>query len=349
MTEVTPIESRKADHIRINLDENVHSGLTTGLEHFRFIHRALPEVDLDSISLEQTLFGKRVHTPILVSSMTGGTSQAGQINHVLAEAAQATGVAIGVGSQRAALENPELVDTFQIRNAAPDVLLFANLGAIQLNYGYGLEQCQRAVDMIQADALILHFNAIQEAVQPEGNTHFSGLARKLENLCRALPVPVIAKEVGWGFSEADARLLADCGAAAIDVAGAGGTSWSQVEMHRAQTERQRILAGEFVDWGVPTAEAILNVRRAAPTLRIIASGGLRSGIDIAKCLALGAVLGGMAGPLLKAAVQSVEKTIEMIEIFTRAVQICMFGTGSQTLESFRQGKIEPVPDIIDAH
>jgi isopentenyl-diphosphate delta-isomerase len=279
--------------------------------------------------------------------MTGGTHQAGQINHILAEAAQATGVAIGVGSQRAALEHPELVNTFQVRHIAPDVLLFANLGAIQLNYGYGLEQCQRVVDMIQADALILHFNAIQEAVQPEGNTRFSGLACKLEEVCRALQVPVIAKEVGWGFSQDDVRLLADCGVAAIDTAGAGGTSWSQVEMHRAQTEHQRIQAGEFLSWGIPTAEAIINVRRGAPGMQIIASGGLRTGLDIAKCLALGAALGGMAGPYLKTAVQSLEKTIQMIEMVSRTVQICMFGTGSESLEAFRHGKIEPIPPRID--
>jgi isopentenyl-diphosphate delta-isomerase len=230
-----------------------------------------------------------------------------------------------------------------VRKNAPDVLLFANLGAIQLNYGYGLEECRRVVDMIQADALILHFNAIQEAVQPEGNTRFSGLVNQLEQVCKLLQVPVIAKEVGWGFSEADAKLLANCGVAAIDVAGAGGTSWSQVEMHRAETEQQRSLAGAFLDWGVPTAESIVNVRLAAPNLSIIASGGLRSGTDIAKCLALGAVMGGIAGPFLKTAVESLEKTIELIEMIRREIQICMFGTGSDSLESFRQGKIELKP------
>ena len=167
---------------------------------------------------------------------------------------------MGVGSQRAAIEIPELANTFQVRLYAPDVLLLANLGAVQLNYGYGVEQCRRAVEMIEADALILHFNALQEAVQPEGDTRFAGLAKKIEAVCRALPVPVIAKEVGWGFSKPDVRMLAEAGVAAIDVAGAGGTSWSQVEMHRAQNESQARLAAAFVDWGIPTAEAIQNVR-----------------------------------------------------------------------------------------
>jgi len=177
---------------------------------------------------------------------------------------------------------------------------------VQLNYGYGLEHCQRAVDMIEADALILHFNPLQEAVQPEGDTDFSDLYAKVEALCRALPAPVIAKEVGWGFSEENARRLAQCGVAAIDVAGSGGTSWSQVEMYRAPTQSRRRIAATFIDWGIPTAEAILNVKRGAPALPVIASGGLRNGLDLAKCVGLGAHLGGMAGPFLETAVQSTE-------------------------------------------
>jgi isopentenyl-diphosphate delta-isomerase len=194
--------------------------------------------------------------------------------------------------------------------------------------------------MIQADALILHLNALQEAVQPEGDTHFAGLIQKIEEVCKTLGVPVIAKEVGWGFSERDARLLAEAGVAAIDVAGAGGTSWSQVEMHRAQSESQRRLAASFVDWGIPTAEAILNVRRAAPDLAVLASGGLRSGVDIAKCIALGARLGGMAGPFLKAAAQSVEETVQTIAEIRREIQVCMFAAGAGDLEALR--KIEMV-------
>lgn len=333
MTKVTPISSRKSDHIRINLDEDVQSGLTNGLEHYRFEHQALPELDLDQVNLSQELFGRQVKAPILISSMTGGTEEAAGINRTLAAAAQASGIAMGVGSQRAAIEHPELAGTFKVRELAPDILLFANLGAIQLNYSYGLEHCQRAVDMIEADALILHLNALQEAVQPEGDIRWSGLLAKIEKVCRSLPVPVIAKEVGWGFSKETATRLQEAGVAAVDVAGAGGTSWSQVEMHRAATPAQARLAAAFLDWGIPTSQAILNVRRGAPDTLIIASGGLRNGVDIAKCIALGASLGGMAGPFLKAAVRSLDETIQTIAELRREIQVCMFASGAVNLES----------------
>ncbi len=336
MTEVTSTSARKSDHIRINLEKDVQSGLTTGLEKYHFVHQALPELDLEQVDLGQDLFGKRLKAPILISSMTGGTAEAAAINRTLAKAAQTAGIAMGVGSQRAAIENPELADSFRVRQEAPDVLLFANLGAIQLNYGYGIKQCRQAVDMIQADALILHFNALQEAVQPEGQTHFAGLLEKIEAVCRALPVPVIAKEVGWGFSEQAARKLVEAGVSAIDVAGAGGTSWSQVEMHRAQSESQKRLAAAFIDWGIPTADSILQVRRAAPGLPIFASGGLRTGTDIAKCIALGATLGGMAGPFLKSAAESLEMAMLTISEVRREIQICMFAAGAGSLEQLKQ-------------
>ena len=335
MEKVTGISSRKADHIRINLEEDVRSGLTTGLERFRFTHRALPELDLENIDLNQTLFGRTLQAPLLISSMTGGTDQAAEINRRLAEAAQHARIAMGLGSQRAAIEQPELAATFQVRRYAPDILLFANLGAVQLNYSYGVAQCQAAVEMVEADALILHLNALQEAVQPEGDTRFAGLIRKIEAVCRALPVPVIAKEVGWGFSEADVRLLANSGVAAVDVAGAGGTSWSQVEMHRAQSEKQRRLAAAFADWGIPTSEAILNVRRAAPGMQVFASGGLRSGMEIAKCIALGASLAGMAGPFLKAAHQSTDLIIETIQEIGHELKVCMFAAGAGNLSALK--------------
>jgi len=339
MAKVTQISSRKSDHIRINLEEDVRSGLTTGLERYHFIHQALPELNLNEVDLSQSIFRQTVRAPILISSMTGGTEEAAVINRNLASAAQQTGIAMGLGSQRAAIDHPELAPTFQVRRFAPDVLLFANLGAIQLNYRYGVDECQKAVDMIEADALILHLNAIQEAVQPEGDTLFAGLLSKIETVCRALPVPVIAKEVGWGFSEQTARQLADAGVAAIDVAGAGGTSWSQVEMHRANNESQARLAAAFVDWGIPTSEAILNVHRAAPGLTIIASGGLRSGVDIAKCIALGASMGGMAGPFLKAAARSLEDTVQTIEELKREIQVCMFAAGAGDLEALHHTQL----------
>jgi isopentenyl-diphosphate Delta-isomerase len=274
--------------------------------------------------------------------MTGGTEQAAAINQSLAEAAQAARIAMGVGSQRAAIDHPELAPSFQVRRFAPDILLLANLGAVQLNYRYGVDECRRAVEMIEADALILHFNALQEAVQPEGQARFAGLAARIESICSQLAVPVVAKEVGWGFSEDDVRLLANAGVQAIDVAGAGGTSWSQVEMHRAQTESQRRLAAAFVDWGIPTSQAILNVRRAAPGMRVFASGGLRSGVDIAKCLALGASLGGMAGPFLKAATDSCEAVVATIHEVRREIQVCMFAAGAASLAALSNLPLERV-------
>jgi isopentenyl-diphosphate delta-isomerase len=328
MRKVTPISARKSSHIRINLEEDVSSTITTGLERYHFTHQALPEINLEEVDLSLRVFGKRLDAPILISSMTGGTPDAVAINRTLALASQETGVAMGVGSQRAAIEHAELAASFNIRKVAPDILLFANLGAVQLNYGYNVEHCQRAVDMIEADALVLHLNCLQEAVQPEGDTRFAGLAKKIERVCHALPVPVVVKEVGWGISERVARLLVEAGVTAIDVAGAGGTSWSQVEMHRAETESQASLAGIFVDWGIPTAESIIQVRRAVPKMLIIASGGLRTGIDIAKCIALGASLGGMASPFLKAAVHSLEKTVQTIEEVSRQIQVCMFACGA---------------------
>jgi isopentenyl-diphosphate Delta-isomerase len=205
MTKVAPIDQRKADHIKINLEQDVRSALTTGLENYRFIHEALPELDLNRLDTTVKLFGKTLAFPTLVSSMTGGTSEAETINLRLAEAAQECGIAMGVGSQRAAIEHPEQASTFQVRRAAPDILLFANLGAVQFNYGYGVDQCRRAVEMIQADALYLHLNPLQEAVQDAGDTNWIGITKKIEEVCKKLEVPVIVKEVGWGISEKTAK------------------------------------------------------------------------------------------------------------------------------------------------
>ncbi len=338
---VTPIGTRKNDHIRINLEEDVRSGLTTGLERYRLPHEALPELALADVDLGLTLFGKRLRAPLLISSMTGGTREALRLNRRLAEAARQTGIAMGVGSQRAAIQHPELAETFSVaRRAAPEALLFANLGAVQLNYGYGVDECRRAVDMLDADALILHLNPVQEAVQHGGDTDFRSLADKIAAVCAALEVPVIVKEVGWGISERTARLLADCGVAAIDVAGAGGTSWSQVEMHRAPDEFTRQLAAAFVDWGIPTAESILNVRRAAPETLVFASGGLQNGVDVAKSLALGAVLGGMAGFFLKAAAVSTEAVVEAVRLVEAQLRIAAFAAGAASLSDLH-GRIQP--------
>lgn len=328
MVKVAHIERRKADHIKINLEQDVRSKLTNGLERYHFIHEALPELNLEAVDTTLTLFGKKLNAPILISSMTGGTEEAETINRHLAEAAQINGVAMGVGSQRAAIENPDLAETFSItRKVAPDILLFANLGAVQLNYGYGIDHCRRAVDMIRADALILHLNPLQEAVQIGGDANFAGLAKKIEKVCTKIEVPVIVKEVGWGISERTAKILAESGVSAIDVAGAGGTSWSQVEMHRATNEFTRELAATFIGWGIPTADSILNVKKAAPKMTIFASGGLKDGLDIAKCLALGASLGGIAGQFLKAAAVNAEKVVMMMKLTQRQIQVAMFAAG----------------------
>jgi isopentenyl-diphosphate delta-isomerase len=339
MTKVAPIDQRKADHIKINLEQDVRSALTNGLENYHFVHEALPELDLNRIDTTLSLFGKKLNSPILVSSMTGGTSEAETINLRLAEAAQECNVAMGVGSQRAAIEHPEQAKTFQVRRAAPDILLFANLGAVQFNYGYGIDQCRAAVDMIQADALYLHLNPVQEAVQDAGDVNFEGLAKKIEEVCRKLEVPVIAKEVGWGISERTARLLVDCGVKAIDVAGAGGTSWSQVEMHRAPDEFTRQLAATFIGWGIPTAESILNVKKAVPGATIFASGGIKDGLDIAKCIALGATLGGMAGNFLKAAAVSTEKAVETMKLIKKQIDVTMFATSASALKDLQSGRL----------
>lgn len=331
MTKVAPIDQRKADHIKINLEQDVRSALTTGLEQYHFIHEALPELDLNRIDTTLHLFHKPMNAPILVSSMTGGTDEAEMINLRLAEAAQECGLAMGVGSQRAAIEHPEQAKTFQVRRAAPDILLFANLGAVQFNYGYGVDEFRRAVDMIQADALYLHLNPLQEAVQDAGDINWIGIAPKIEEVCKKLEVPVIAKEVGWGISEKTAKRLADCGVQAIDVAGAGGTSWSQVEMHRAPDEFTRKLAATFVGWGIPTAESILSVKKAIPDMTVFASGGLKDGLDIAKSIALGATLGGMAGQFLKAAAVSTESAVDMMKLTKRQIEVTMFAIGAATL------------------
>jgi isopentenyl-diphosphate delta-isomerase len=346
MPKDTEIKDRKLDHIKINLEKDVRSSLTTGLENVHFIHEALPELDLERVDSSLSLFGKKLAAPILISSMTGGSDEAETINFRLAEAAQTVGVAMGVGSQRVAIEHPEQAATFQVRRVAPDILLFANLGAVQLNYGYGIDQFRQAVDMIQADALILHLNPLQEAVQKGGDTNFAGLAKKIEDVCKKIEVPVIAKEVGWGISERTAKLLENCGVSAIDVAGAGGTSWSQVEMHRAPDEFTRELAATFVGWGIPTADSILNVKKAVPDMIIFASGGIKDGLDIAKSIALGATLGGMAGQFLKAAALSTEKAVEMMELTKKQIEVTMFAAGVGTLDGLKVGKlIEQSKDV----
>ena len=338
-------QTRKSDHIRINLQEDVEfKHISTGFERYRFVHCALPELDLEDVDTATTLLGKRLAAPLLISSMTGGTPEARTINQCLAEAAQAAGIGMGLGSQRAAIEDPALEDTFRVRHVAPDILLLANLGAVQLNYGYGPEHCRRAVEMVEADALILHLNPLQEALQPEGETHFAGLLSRIEAVCRALEVPVVVKEVGWGMSEQVARQLAGAGVAAIDVAGSGGSSWSQVEMHRATTEHQRQVAAAFADWGIPTADSLLLARRGAPALPVIASGGIRDGIQIAKAVALGATACGVAGPFLRAASQPTAAVTELIAVLVAQLRAAMFAAGAADVPALQH---TPIHEKVD--
>jgi isopentenyl-diphosphate Delta-isomerase len=339
MTLSAETQARKADHLRICLDENVQFAQTTGLERYRFAHCCLPELSYEAIDLTTQFLGKPLRAPLLISSMTGGTDQAKTINYRLAAIAQQYGLAMGVGSQRVAVETPDVALTFAIRSIAPEALLFANLGAVQLNYGYGLDQCRKIVDLLEADALILHLNPIQECVQTGGDTNFGGLLEKIAQLCEKLPVPVIAKEVGNGISALIAQKLIAAGVAAIDVAGAGGTSWARVESERAQDARQRRLGQTFADWGLPTAECIVGVRAADATIPLIASGGLRNGLDVAKSIALGADLAGLALPFLQAADQSEAALHELMEILIAEVTTALLCTGCQNLAALRSRSI----------
>lgn len=338
---VTTTNKRKTDHLEINLHKDVRSLQTTGFDYVAIVHEALPEVNYKDIDLSLELFGRRLNYPLLISSMTGGTDYSARINQQLAEVAQYYKIAMGVGSQRIALEEQNSVRSFSItRSVAPDILLFANLGAIQLNKGYTIDHCKRAVDMIEADALVLHLNPLQETIQMHGDTEFAGLARKIEQVCKHIDIPVIAKEVGSGISKRTAKLLSDCGVSVIDVGGAGGTSWSQVEMYRASNETHRQLAESFKAWGIPTVRSIINVKEADPNMMIFASGGILNGLDITKSLALGAVLGGIAGPILRAVAISEENLLEFIKLTIDQIRVSMFCCGASNLSSLNTSKVE---------
>lgn len=325
-------QNRKADHIRICLEEDVQcQQVTNGLESYRFTHCCLPECDRNDIDISSNFFGRNLGAPLLISSMTGGTEQAGIINQRLAAVAQHYKLAMGVGSQRVAVEKPQVADTFAIRRYAPDVLLFANLGAVQLNYQYGVDECLRIIDILEADALILHLNPLQECIQTKGDTNFRGLLDKISKLCNQLPVPVIAKEVGNGISATMAEKLIAVGVAAIDVAGAGGTSWAKVESERAENALQYRLGRTFADWGLPTAECITGIRAIAPKIPLIASGGLRHGLDAAKAIALGADLAGLAMPFLQAAADSEAAVYELAEVLIAEITTVLFCTGNANL------------------
>lgn len=335
-TVLTRTQRRKKEHLELCLDsERVSGPSSTGLEAYRFIHNALPELDIDEIDLRTTFLGKPLKAPILISSMTGGFDLARKVNRNLAAAAQGLGLAMGVGSQRVAIEEPSASASFEVRDIAPDILLFGNLGAVQLNYGYTVEHCRRAVAMIGADGLILHLNVLQEAVQPEGNRNFKGLGDKIAAVCRELEVPVVVKEVGNGISVDVARRLQRAGVKAIDIAGKGGTSWSAVEAQRAAKQGQRPDTA-FADWGIPTEEALISVRKALPTIQLVASGGIRSGVDIAKAITLGADIAAFGQPLLAAALESSAKVVEQIAGIIHELKVSMLCAGAANLAELRR-------------
>ena len=342
MNTADEISRRKTEHIQIVLNEAVNSSLLNGFEKYQFEHLALPEIDLAEVDISTSFFGHDLKSPLLISSMTGGSKETTQINRVLAKVAQDAGIALGVGSQRAGLEDPENMASFDIRIIAPDILLFSNLGAVQLNYSYSVEQCQRAIEAIRADGLILHLNPLQEALQPKGNTNFKGLLKKIETICKKLDFPVIVKEVGWGISSRVARDLAAVGVAAIDVAGAGGTSWSEVEKYRIKDKVRKKVAEGFKNWGIPTADSIVEAKQGAPTLDIIASGGLTNGIEVAKSLALGASLSGMAARFIKAASISEEETQNLVSEINMQLKICMFSAGIKDIQTLKQAKLKRI-------
>ncbi|WP_429373582.1 type 2 isopentenyl-diphosphate Delta-isomerase [Paenibacillus sp. DS2015] len=335
MPEVSTGE-RKIEHVRLCLEEEVGgAGITAGFEKYRFRHCALPEFNFADISTETSFLGRSLRTPLLISSMTGGSKATGAINVRLAEAAESRGWALGVGSVRAAVEREELAATFYVRDKAPSVPIIANLGAVQLNYGFGPADCMRAVDIAGADMLVLHLNGLQEVFQPEGNTNFGSLLSRIAEVCRELTIPVGVKEVGWGIDGETAARLYDAGVAFIDVAGAGGTSWSQVEKFRSRDAVRRVAAEAFAGWGIPTAECIAEVREVSPHGGLIGSGGLNSGVDAAKALALGADLAGFGRGLLGPAVQSEEALHERLAIVELELRIAMFGIGVADISALR--------------
>ncbi len=322
---------RKLEHIQLALEERMQHG-SRFFDHYDFVHEALPEMDMAAIDVSVDFLGKPLAAPLLISCMTGGTESSAVINRNLAAAAERAGIALGVGSQRKALEDMATAATFEVRDVAPTVPLLANLGAVQLNYGFGIEECRRAVEMISADALALHLNPLQEAIQPEGQCDFSGLLPKIAELVHELEVPVVVKEIGCGISGATARRLFDAGVRIVDSAGLGGTSWARIEAVRASDHE----IGElFADWGVPTCDSIRQLA-AIGGLTVIGSGGVRSGLDAAKALHLGADLVGLAQPFLEAAMESAERVYERIQRTVQELRITMFCAGARDLAELRR-------------
>ena len=331
---------RKDEHIDTVLARLGESAAATGLDAVRFVHNALPEIDHDAIDLKARLLGRPLKLPFLISSMTGGPARAEAINARLAEAAGALGIALAVGSQRIALDSGASVGLgMDLRRRAPDVLILANLGAIEFAKGYGLDQARRAVEMIGADALILHLNPLQEAVQTGGDRDWRGVASGIAVVAEAFPGRLVVKETGAGISGEVAARLQAMGVAALDVAGAGGTNWGLIEGARAQGARAAAVVKPFAGWGVPTAKSLIDCRAAAPGLELIGSGGIRDGLDAARAIRLGARVVGQAAGLLEAALVSTEAVIEHFEVLAGQLRLACFLTGSADLAALAQAPL----------
>lgn len=331
------INKRKAEHIELCLTDQVTGvGITSGLESVRLIHNALPEINFDQISLQTNFLGQPIATPFLISSMTGGTEQAAEINRHLATAAEQRGWVFALGSTRALIENKSYRESFKIRQYAPTIPIIANLGAVQFNYGFTAEKCQQILDITGANVFVLHLNSIQEVIQSNGDTNFLQLLTKIELLCQQLDVPVGVKEVGWGIDGDTAYRLSQVGIQFIDVAGAGGTSWSQVEKLRSHDPIRRVAAEAFVDWGNSTLECLLDVKKRVENKPIIASGGMKTGVDAAKVIALGASHVGFARSILKEAITSEEAVLSVMATRELELKMAMFGIGVETIEQLRQ-------------
>jgi isopentenyl-diphosphate Delta-isomerase len=316
---------RKAEHLRIAAGAGIQHDGGSGLERVRLRHRALPERALADVDLSASLLGRRLAAPLIISAMTGGTEEAAEINRRLARAAAEHGVALTLGSGRRLLEDPALLRTYRPEPAERPPLLLANLGAPQLREADGPERAERLVELLGADGLSLHFNPLQEAIQPEGETDFTGVLDAVAaTAARLAPRPVVVKEVGFGLGAADVALLRDAGAAAFDVAGAGGTNWALIEGRR--DPRAGAVAAAFAGWGTPTAEALAAALAAAGGLPVIASGGLEDGVDAAKCLALGAAACGLARPLLIAA--QAGRAAEALGVVIRQLRIAVWAAGA---------------------
>ncbi len=328
---------RKSDHIKISLTQNVQARkTTTGFEDIHFVHKALPEIDKQKIVLSTTVFGHKFAAPVIVGAITGGTVEATKINATIAEAVEELGLGMGVGSQRAAIEDKKLEKTFAVaRKKAPTAFLIANIGGVQLVNGYGLKEVKKAMEMIEADAIAVHLNPLQEAIQPEGQTNFEGVLGKIGEVARELDKPVIVKETGAGIAAEDAKKLEDAGVKGIDVSGVGGTSWAAVEYHRAKRHEknfQHRLGYVFWDWGIPTATSLVEVTQTVG-IPVIASGGIRDGVNAAKALALGANLTSLSQPVLHAAVKGVEETKNVLSLLIEEMRNVMFLVGADSIQN----------------